>query len=115
MAQSAWRNVGRYGTVGFELILSIVIGYWIGRWLDGRFFPGKSWMTIVFTSAGTYAGFRALWKAAKQMTADAERIDAEEAEERKRQLDEALVRHKLDEVDREIEREEHDKDGDEDG
>ena len=112
MAQSAWRNVGRYGTVGFELILSIVIGYWVGRWLDGRFFPDRSWMTIVFSLGGTYAGFRALWKAAKQMTADAERIDAEEAAEQKRLLDEALVRHRLEEVDREIERDEDKEDDD---
>jgi len=101
-----WRNVGRYGTVGFELILSIVVGYWVGRWLDGRFFPGHSWLTIAFSLGGVYAGFRALYKAAQQMTADAERLDAEEAAEQKRRLDEALVRRKLAEVDRAIEEDE---------
>jgi hypothetical protein len=109
MATSPWRNIGRYGTVGFELILSMVIGYWVGHWLDQKLFPGRSWLTVVFTLGGVYAGFRALYKAAKQMTADAEKLDAEEAAEQKRLLDEALVRHKLDEVDREIERDDAEK------
>lgn len=105
MAAGPWRNVGRYGTVGFELILSIVVGYWVGHWLDQKLLPGRSWLTIAFTLGGVYAGFRALYKAAQQLTADAERLDQEEAAEQKRLLDEALLREKLDEVDRDIERE----------
>lgn len=105
MAAGPWRNVGRYGTVGFELILSIVVGYCVGHWLDQKLLPGRSWLTIAFTLGGVYAGFRALYKAAEQLTADAERLDQEEAAEQKRLLDEALLREKLDEVDRDIERE----------
>lgn len=106
MATGPWRNVGRYGTVGFELILSIVVGYWVGHWLDEKLLPGRSWLTVAFTLGGVYAGFRALYKAAKQLTADAERLDAEQAAEQKRLLDEALLREKLGEVEREIARDE---------
>jgi ATP synthase protein I len=65
-----WKSFGKYGSVGIELFLSIAIGYYGGRWLDGRF--GTHWIQVVGFVVGCYAGFRGLYKAAKQMQRDVE-------------------------------------------
>ena len=65
---------GRYGSLGFELLGSIAIGYYGGRWLDGKF--GTSWIAFVGFLVGCYAGFRALWKAAQRMQKDVENDEA---------------------------------------
>src|SRR5687768_10794068 len=62
---------GRYGAVGFELLASIAVGYYLGHWLDGRF--GTRWIAFVGFLIGCYAGFRSLFRAAKQMQKDVER------------------------------------------
>ncbi|MBS2013338.1 MAG: AtpZ/AtpI family protein [Deltaproteobacteria bacterium] len=64
------KSAGKYGTLGLELILSMAIGYYGGQWLDGRF--GTRWIALVGFLVGCYAGFRALWKAAKTMQRDIE-------------------------------------------
>src|SRR5687768_9021659 len=61
---------GRYGAVGFELLASIAVGYYLGHWLDGRF--GTHWIAFVGFLLGCYAGFRGLFRAAKQMQKDLE-------------------------------------------
>lgn len=65
------KSYGRYGAVGFELLASIAIGYYLGRWLDGKF--GTHWIAFVGFLLGCYAGFRALFVAASQMQRDIER------------------------------------------
>jgi F0F1-type ATP synthase assembly protein I len=61
---------GQYGALGFELLLSIAVGYYLGHWLDGRF--GTRWLALVGFLLGCYAGFRALFKAGKRMQRDIE-------------------------------------------
>lgn len=56
----------------------MVLGWALGRWLDGRFLGGHGWGTAIGSIVGVYAGFRALWKAAKMMQAEADREDEEE-------------------------------------
>lgn len=62
---------GRYSAVGIELLLSIAVGYYLGHWLDGklntRFIGGIGFVV------GCYAGFRSLFRTAKQMQIDIER------------------------------------------
>lgn len=65
------KSFGRYGSVGFELLLSIAVGYYLGHWLDGKF--GTRWIGFVGFILGCYAGFRGLFRAAKQMERDVER------------------------------------------
>ncbi len=65
------KSFGRYGAVGFELLLSIAVGYYLGHWLDRKF--GTRWMALVGFLLGCYAGFRSLFRAAKQMKRDIER------------------------------------------
>lgn len=65
------KSFGRYGAVGFELLASIAVGYYIGHWLDGKF--GTHWIAFVGFLLGCYAGFSALFRTAKQMQRDIER------------------------------------------
>lgn len=65
------KSFGRYGAVGFELLLSIAVGYYLGRWLDGKF--GTHWIAFVGFLLGCYAGFRSLFRTAQQMQRDIER------------------------------------------
>ncbi len=62
---------GRYGSVGFELLLSIAVGYYGGAWLDRK--AGTHWIALVGFLVGCYAGFRSLFRAAKTMQRDIER------------------------------------------
>lgn len=65
------RSYGRYGAVGFELLASIAVGYYLGHWIDGKL--GTRWIALVGFLLGCYAGFSALFRAAKQMQRDIER------------------------------------------
>ena len=76
-----WKQYGRYGSLGIELILSMAVGYYVGRWADGRL-GSTPWLSLLGFLIGIYAGFRQIFRAAKRMTADAER---EEQEERRRE------------------------------
>lgn len=68
---------GKYGALGFELLLSIAIGYYLGAWADKRL--GTHFIAFLGFLLGCYAGFRALFRAAKQMQRD---IELEERLER---------------------------------
>jgi len=64
------KSFGRYGSLGFELLGSIAVGYYLGVWLDKKF--GTHWIAFAGFVLGCYAGFRALFKAAKTMQRDIE-------------------------------------------
>ena len=61
---------GKYGALGFELLLSMAIGYYGGTWLDKK--AGTHFLALVGFLLGCYAGFRAIFRAAKQMQRDIE-------------------------------------------
>jgi ATP synthase protein I len=82
-----WKGVGRYGTVGLEFALSILVGLMAGHWLDGKFGTG-GWLTFIGAAYGVAAGVRALYRAAQQATRDAEALDRREREERQKHHDE---------------------------
>jgi ATP synthase protein I len=72
-----WKDYGRYGTVGLELLVSIAIGYYGGRALDARF-GAHGWVTLACTLLGTAVGFRALFVTATHMQRDIERAERRE-------------------------------------
>jgi ATP synthase protein I len=61
-----WREYGRYGSVGLELVLSVIVGYLGGRWLDVHF-GAHGWLTGIGFVLGTIAGFRSIVLAAHRM------------------------------------------------
>lgn len=75
-----WKQYGRYGSVGIELILSMALGYYGGRWLD-RTLGTHGWLTWIGFAVGVYAGFRSLFATANKMQRD---IELEERKERER-------------------------------
>ncbi|MFH0777182.1 MAG: AtpZ/AtpI family protein [Candidatus Eisenbacteria bacterium] len=54
------RQAGLVMTIPFLLLVSPVIGYFIGRFLDGRLSTGFLW--IVFTALGFGAGARETYR-----------------------------------------------------
>jgi len=60
-----------YSTVGLELVVSVFLGLFGGRWLDQRY--GTSFFALLGFVLGVVIGFRAIWRAAKRMERDAER------------------------------------------
>jgi len=48
--------LGRYSAVVFLLPSTVVGGYFVGRWLDGKF-ETYPWLTLVLVLMGTVAGF----------------------------------------------------------
>ena len=67
-----YESLGRYGTVGLELVISVGLGWWAGHWLDGRYGGGRGWLTGIGFAFGAFAGFRQLFIVARKMTREAE-------------------------------------------
>lgn len=81
MKPRSLKAYGRYGTVGLELVLSMVVGYLLGRWGDSKL--GTTWLSWLGAAVGVYAGFRSMFKAAKAMTREAEEADRERDQQEK--------------------------------
>ncbi len=78
-----WKGVGRYGTVGLELALSVLVGLFGGQFLD-KYFGTSPWLTLIGAGYGIAAGVRALYRAAQRATREAEELDQREREQRKK-------------------------------
>jgi hypothetical protein len=63
---SPWKDVGRYGSVGIELIVWMALGYYGGRALDVRL-GAAGWVTFLGLALGLFAGFRSIFKTAAHM------------------------------------------------
>jgi len=50
-----------YSSMGVELGLSVVVGFWLGSWLDGLF-GTDPWLLFIFGFAGIAAGYRSLYR-----------------------------------------------------
>jgi ATP synthase protein I len=75
--QDYYRGLGGYGTVGLELVLSILFGFLAGRWIDQKTGAG-GWVTILGFGLGLVAGFRSVYRAAIRMRREAEAMDERE-------------------------------------
>jgi len=73
-----WKELGRYGTVGLELALTILIVAGIGHWVDLHYWPGKNWGLVVGFALGAAVGFRNLLRTGRQMQRDIERAEAQD-------------------------------------
>jgi ATP synthase protein I len=75
--RSDLKGLGDYGTVGLELVISILVGFLGGRWLDGKL-GTHGWLTLIGLLFGTVAGFRSLYRAAVKMRKETEAEDERE-------------------------------------
>jgi ATP synthase protein I len=83
--RSDLKGLGDFGTVGLELVISILAGFFGGRWLDGKL-GTHGWFALIGFVLGTIAGFRSLYRAAVKMRKETEAED--ERERRARDGDE---------------------------
>ncbi len=58
---SGWRYLGLAFNFGISLALAMAIGYFGGRWLDGRL-GTEPWFALVGLVLGVVAGFRILFR-----------------------------------------------------
>ena len=77
---SPLKEIGRYGSVGIEFVLTILIVSWCGHWLDGRYWGGHGWGLVGGFVLGVAVGFRNLIRTAQQMQRDIERAEANDPE-----------------------------------
>ena len=63
-----------YSTIGMELVLSILVGLFGGRWLDQKLHTGNVLALLGF-ALGTVAGFLTLFRAAKRLEREASQDD----------------------------------------
>lgn len=64
----------RYTAVGIELGLSVLVGLFIGKYLDD-YFGTDPWLTLVFLILGCVAGFRSLYRVGREMMRDLKNED----------------------------------------
>ena len=67
-----WVDIGRYGGVGIELVLTILILGGVGHWLDTRYWGASGWGSGVGFLLGVAVGFRNLMRTAAHMQRDGE-------------------------------------------
>ncbi|HKQ67888.1 MAG TPA: AtpZ/AtpI family protein [Polyangiaceae bacterium] len=79
--RSDLKGLGDYGTVGLDLVLSILVGFFGGRWLDGKF-GAHGWLTVIGFAFGVTTGFRFLYRAAVKMRKETEAEDERERQAR---------------------------------
>ena len=63
-AKKMWAIAGSTGAVGLEISLAIGIGYFGGRYLDGKF-GSAPWLAWIGFAAGIGAGIKALIRVAR--------------------------------------------------
>jgi ATP synthase protein I len=76
-SKNPWGQSLRYGAVGLEMGVSILIGYGAGWWLDEKF-GTKPTLTLVMMLLGIGAAFNAVYRVAKEVQRDADKEEAEE-------------------------------------
>lgn len=75
-----WRDLGDVGGVGIEFVLSIAFGYYVGQWVDHRWFGGRGYATAIGACFGVFAAFKAIYEAAKRARRRLEELEREEHE-----------------------------------
>lgn len=73
-----WRDLGDVGGVGIEFVLSIAFGYWVGHWIDTKYFGNRGYATAIGAGFGVFAAFKGIYDAAKRMRRRLEELEREE-------------------------------------
>ena len=72
--KALYRELGRYGALGLEMSISVVIGMAIGWKLD-QWLGTTPWMMVVWIGFGFAAGVRSLYRAAVRAQRESDEED----------------------------------------
>jgi hypothetical protein len=97
--ESSWKKTYRYGNIGLDIVLSIVVGFLVGRFIDRRVLDGHGYATVAGTIVGVYMAGRSLYKLSKQAQRDGEAEDAREAEKAEKDAKVEAYKHEADKKD----------------
>ena len=86
-----YNELGRYGGVGIDLVVSILLLGALGHWLDGRYFGGHDYGMMVGGLLGVAVGVRNLVRAARRMQKDIEAAEARDPEGSRWTVDETWL------------------------
>jgi ATP synthase protein I len=78
-----YKAIGSYGTLGLEIVLAMLVGYFGGHWLDGKL-GTDPYLSILGFCFGIGAAVKALARSIKQMNRVAEREEREQGNPRPR-------------------------------
>ncbi len=73
-----WRDIGDVGAVGIEFVLSMAAGWYIGHWLDVRYFGDRGTATLIGALFGVVAAFKAIYDAAQRAQRRLEELERDE-------------------------------------
>jgi hypothetical protein len=90
-------ELGRYGSVGIDLVLAILLLGGIGHWLDIHYWGNHDWGALGGFLLGVGVGVRSLMRTAKRMQRDIEAAEARDPENHRWTVDESWV-HKPDDA-----------------
>ncbi|MBL8739487.1 MAG: AtpZ/AtpI family protein [Myxococcales bacterium] len=72
-----YKGLGGFGTLGFEILLSIGVASFAGAWADGKL--GTSpWLTLLGVALGVATAVRAIQRALAMMNREAAREECEQ-------------------------------------
>lgn len=74
---AVYKGLGGYGTLGLEIVLSILAGLFGGRWLDGKF-DTAPWLMWIGFGLGVGAGIRAVQRMVRLMKSETAREEKAE-------------------------------------
>ncbi|HZU84745.1 MAG TPA: AtpZ/AtpI family protein [Polyangiaceae bacterium] len=87
----AWKELGRYGGIGIELVLTILLLGWAGNYLDRRYLGAHGWGLAVGFLLGVLVAVRNLVRTARRMQRDIERAEAQDPEAGRWTVDESWL------------------------
>ncbi len=80
--QRRLKDLGVYGSVGLEFGLSVLVGLFLGQWLDRKLNTGP-WAALTGMGFGTAAGIRTLYRTAEKARKELEEEERKEADLRR--------------------------------
>jgi hypothetical protein len=86
-----YNELGRYGGVGLDLVIAMLLLGAVGHWLDGRYFGGGDYGMLVGGFLGIVVGVRNLVRAGKRMQKDIEAAEAKDPEGSRWTVDETWL------------------------
>ena len=86
LVKENWKATGGHGTVGLELVFSVLFGFFGGRALD-NWLGTAPWLAVVGLGFGIATAIRFLYRALQRANKEAEKLEQEEKAARERYHD----------------------------